>query len=191
MYFSTCGRICLHSPIFCCYVFVLVLGGGAGPSPLVRKIWALSSSQASCEIFFAMVRDLLQSTLYIYIDLSPYPPAGLGSSSKVLLVTSRLWNLHSNVSTPTLQLFPSYPTPVLPFVHPPSQVSLHSTSQLSYLGGPFLAEVPIPCPVDSTTPSDVTVSTVFFLGVGRRDMISDNHLCRYQQPASDGSISFS
>ena len=107
---------------------------GPFDSPLVRKIWALSSSQASCEIFFAMVRDLLQSTLfiYIYIDLSPYPPAGLGSSSKVLLVTSRLWNLHSNVSTPTLQLFPSYPTPVLPFVHPPlsSFITFYQPTQL-------------------------------------------------------------
>ena len=57
--------------------------------------------------------------VYTYIDLSPYPPAGFGSSSKVPRVTSRLWSLHSNVSTPTLQLFPSYHPHACPTFRPP------------------------------------------------------------------------
>ena len=63
MYFSTCGRICLHSLIFCCYVLFFGYGKGL----------------ASEHIY-----------IYIYIDHSPYPPARFGSSSKVLRVTSRL-----------------------------------------------------------------------------------------------------
>ena len=135
MYFSTCGRISLHSPILCCYVFVLVLALPPPLSmpPLVRKIWALSSSQASCEICFAMGRDLLQSTLYIYIyiDLSPYPPAGFGSPSKVVRVTSRLW-IFTWMFPPRRSNFflLTIPTPVLPFVHPPplKLVSLSESS---------------------------------------------------------------
>ena len=39
VYFSTCGRICLHSPIFCCYVFILVLGA---PTPSIPP-WSVFS----------------------------------------------------------------------------------------------------------------------------------------------------
>ena len=42
MYFSTCGWICIHSPILCCYVFVLVLGS------LPTKARVLFTNQEFC-----------------------------------------------------------------------------------------------------------------------------------------------
>ena len=112
MYFSTCSRICLHSPIFCCYVFVLVLGWAPPPfrfppwsvkfglSPILEPVVRCFSH------FFAMVRDLLQSTLLHFFNDGPWQ------------LISRLWDLHSNVSTPTLQLFPSYHPHACPTFRP-------------------------------------------------------------------------